>query len=352
MDELKERFQALDDLEFTKTEQDFFERQPGPPIRDRPSPGRRGAVILLALVIAAAGVDLTVRAFRDNTGPIPIASRANGPVAFKPFGHTGEIWLLDPSASAPTLLATLPGASQLAWSPLGTRLAVVATGGIWLVAPGEDPVLVYPCSKSCPNRFPYPAFVSWSPDGSELAFGTRNGTIDIVAADGSGFVRRISIPGLRIFDPSWSPDGTRFAFEDANSRSVYTVGRDGTDLRRIADHAGEPAWSPDASQVAFVDLRFGKLDVVDASGGDERTIFDCGVQCNIPGFPEWSPDGSEILFRSAEGTTPPPSGGTRVLPQLYVVDVDGSDPHVFPLSDRFRGVGGYSWQAMPERTGS
>ncbi len=99
---------------------------------------------------------------------------------------------------------------------------------------------------------------AWSPDGSEIAFvrvnqgqGTRLATYDIDTGD----VRELTEGTSWAFRPSWSPDGQRIVFYGATVEGInrgrdtwnlYTIGRDGTDMRRLTHHEPDvdvyPVW--------------------------------------------------------------------------------------------------------------
>ncbi len=171
---------------------------------------------------------------------------------------------------------------------------------------------------------------AWSPDGTKIAF-IRSPTqaggfyphkarIYTMSADGTGVTNvsedidasRLRLPPpLWLVPPAWSPGGGRLAFVAGGN--IYTVGSDGSDLRKIAGTRTAPAWSPDGEELAFGE-------------GNEwwSTIYT--VKANATGLRErwrgraddysqpisqvsWSPDGSEFLFVA---------GG------VYVVSADGS----------------------------
>src|SRR5205823_4890157 len=116
-----------------------------------------------------------------------------------------------------------------------------------------------------------------SPDGSLVAFDAlakpfprTEGTLDVVAADGTGLR-----PLGRGASASWSPDGREIAFASADS--VYAVHPDGSGLRRIAT-GSDPAWSPTGTWIAV-------------SGP--------------PGLRVVHPDGSGELLVAADAAPPP-----------------------------------------------
>ena len=103
------------------------------------------------------------------------------------------------------------------------------------------------------------SLVIWSPDGSELLVGSDS-LFFIVRRDGSN-VRRVKL-ATPLDRPwrvgAWSPDGTRVAIYvpgdpyDNIPPVLYTVARDGTDLRSLvtidADGNLAPANPPQESQ--------------------------------------------------------------------------------------------------------
>ena len=101
--------------------------------------------------------------------------------------------------------------------------------------------------------------VSWSPDGTRIAFYSGTGDIFVMNADGSN---RTSLPYGTGFEflwgavPAWSPDGARIAFmsgQDGNFE-IYVSGIDGSNLLRLTNSSGDdwfPVWSPDGTRVVF-----------------------------------------------------------------------------------------------------
>ena len=216
----------------------------------------------------------------------------------------------------------------------------------------------------------------WSPDGSRIAFAKHRlgypvfKGIYTVAPDGSDLERitpdsaapewREAEDGLQRTHeagPRWSPDGKMLAFvvsenlrerdEYGNSlrrKSLYLVGADGTDLKRLFAnvgsqgdyHFGVPQWSPDGQTVAFTvssrtddnRLRL-HVYVINPDGTGLKEIVE-----HEPEYPEyiahdpglsWSPDGTKILFSSGHIVPPRIEGRYEHDPTVYVVNADGSD---------------------------
>src|ERR687890_2923688 len=79
---------------------------------------------------------------------------------------------------------------------------------------------------------------NWSPDGKFLAFAAKRGARDdivIVDVDRNKEVKRIQLKLSGVTTPSWSPDGTQLVFTgyDGGLSDLFTINRDGSDLRRL-----------------------------------------------------------------------------------------------------------------------
>ncbi|HEX9100420.1 MAG TPA: hypothetical protein VF956_13110 [Candidatus Dormibacteraeota bacterium] len=121
---------------------------------------------------------------------------------------------------------------------------------------------------------------AWSPDGSRIAYADyRNSAsqsfggdeIWIMNSDGTGQRRLVSVGQCRqnqiagcTDGLSWSPDGSQLAFHSAGG--IYLVRRDGSGLHRISTSGGQPIWSPDGSRIAFT--RGGELFTMATDGSD------------------------------------------------------------------------------------
>jgi Tol biopolymer transport system component len=110
-------------------------------------------------------------------------------------------------------------------------------------------------------------------------------------------LQQITKGSLPAIAPSFARGGTRVAFTRLGS-GIFTVGLDGTGLRRLTSNARDtyPVFSPDGARIAFNRLvgQQWRLFTMSASGGDQRRVG------NAPpaGRPSWTADGKSILIPS------------------------------------------------------
>lgn len=142
-------------------------------------------------------------------------------------------------------------ADGFAWSPDSARLAVVmlATGSDMGATPAEAGVYIHETGRKRSFRRVVRGnvgSVSWSPNGTHVAYMATGGLHTIPAAGGSPV--RISRNADRV---AWSPDGTRFAY--GGGGAIFTVKAAGGRSTRItpADGYGYPRWSPNGKLIAF-----------------------------------------------------------------------------------------------------
>src|SRR5262245_47847847 len=177
--------------------------------------------------------------------------------------HTrNSLSVIDVDGSNEVRLVELPAIDlgPLAWSADGSQIEFLRDfdgsigGGLWAVnADGTSLHIVArgPWALSTELSSVYDWGAAWSPDRRWIAQ-AGDGGIRLLATDGS-FVRTIDVRGLGVDHLSWSPDGSELAFMDSGGEattspptwdppSIYVVATDGTDLRWVAD--GEyPDWS-------------------------------------------------------------------------------------------------------------
>jgi Tol biopolymer transport system component len=202
----------------------------------------------------------------------------------------------------------------------------------------------------------------FSRDGQWLTFqSTRDGyPCDqqfVMRVDGSGLQRlstgrgkttcgwflpgdaRLLFASSHAFDSTCPPrpDPSRGYVWGLDRFDLYTVNRDGTDLRRLTNYGvytAEGVLSPDGRRIVFTSLKDGDLDIytMNVDGTDVRRLT------TTPGYdggPWWSPDGSKIVYRAWHPTDSAELADYRGLlaqrmvrpsrMELWVMNADGSE---------------------------
>ena len=144
----------------------------------------------------------------------------------------------------------------------------------------------------------------------------RGGNHDLYLADlTTGSVARITDDPAVDYFSRFSPDGTQIAFlrsrrpwvsfREEGAWDLYLMQADGSEPRRLAEHAYHPTWKPDGS--GFVFLRDNTIMSFDLATGEERVIQEGSappLEGRI-GDPELGADGRLVV-------TVRRSGGQRV----------------------------------------
>jgi dipeptidyl aminopeptidase/acylaminoacyl peptidase len=179
-----------------------------------------------------------------------------------------------------------------------------ARSGIYTLRPGAAEWDLTPLLVSSTSSFHDPV---WSPDGSMIALrrqiSSTSHRLWVMRADGTG-LRQVSSERM-VGNPTWSPDGRRLAFAIplADGLEVFTIGVDGTGLRRLSDgpgSAGYPQWSPTGDRIYYASApaQFDPNNIyaIRPDGTDERRLTT--VPTNSFSV---SPDGSTLAFGAVVG---------------------------------------------------
>ena len=92
--------------------------------------------------------------------------------------------------------------------------------------------------------------ISWSPDGSTIAFGSQEGdlfTVDVATGSVTPIPMPAQVGSHHADGPDFAPDGSRLVFSmftDAQGGTeLYTIAPDGSDLQQITTGGGSEHWA-------------------------------------------------------------------------------------------------------------
>ena len=194
----------------------------------------------------------------------------------------------------------------------------------------------------------YDSAPAWSPDGKKIAFmsyrdehrfqgwGSINGEIYVMDADGTNPINLTQSPERADGSPSWSPDGKQIVFHvfEQGIADIWVMGSDGGNPRNLTNHDaldGYPDWSPDGRQIAFNSNRDGNWKnnpddnwEVYVMNADGTNLINLANHPARDGGAAWSPDGLRIAFNSnRDGNWENNPDANR---EVYVMNADGTNP--------------------------
>src|SRR5919204_2525179 len=157
-----------------------------------------------------------------------------------------------------------------------------------------------------------------------------------VARDGSD-LRQLA--DVHVEYPAWSPDGSAIVFDDGSVITfrdwsdqrghLYLMNADGTGLRQVTNGEGAefaPTWSPDGTAIAYAFRvaagRGGGIFVLDLGTGTRRRVTTNPYEGYLDKEPEYSPDGAQIVFVRDRQLRE--AGGIRDEEALFVVNIEGT----------------------------
>lgn len=170
--------------------------------------------------------------------------------------------------------------AEPAWSPVGETIAAVVDGVLTLVDAGDGSTV-----RTFETRYPGVYHPAWSPDGSRIAVVGRapnDGSTEILVLDVRSGAEEAVTATDGAWSPSWSPDGRWIAFvsmiEEGARIKLWIVHPDGTGLTPLTgpgEFEGSLAWSPDSGRVAYsIRARYDRteLHLVDIDGRNDGVL--------------------------------------------------------------------------------
>lgn len=163
-------------------------------------------------------------------------------------GSPNQVWAASPTGSGASLV--INNASMADASPDGSQMVFSSYFSTSIykhtVSTGAEVLLAFDGSN----------FLSWSPDGSKILYGTSagSGVNHISAIDAAGNWLGDILPaslGYSTSNAKWSPDGTKIVFRcDNGGVNICTANANGSNISRITDAAATGAsytfssWQP------------------------------------------------------------------------------------------------------------
>jgi Tol biopolymer transport system component len=234
----------------------------------------------------------------------------------------GTLRLLSSEADGSDVTVIAEGLAEplvraLAWSPDGTRIAVLDTKGHDLDSLDEfglprAEIAVYALNGSREALVNTPGTAggfAWSPDGQGFTVARIPAAsdspltgVDLVQVDLQGGVLGLLAENVSLYPPAWSPDGSRIAFvrrgplasgSDVRGDDVWTVNADGSDEERLTEDGGRKpslAWTPDGARILYSSQMPDSCSIVlirpDGSGrtvvADRSMMGGCAQEISVP----------------------------------------------------------------------
>ena len=246
----------------------------------------------------SSGALARARALRVQNGPLTVID-GNGILSVNSHGKRHRLFrcqeFLGPR------FCTIIG--SIAWSPRGDELLFSATTVSTFTRFGGMHVLDLATGKMW--RAGAEGFSpSWSRDGrialvKPVSWPRPVGWIHIRRIVGSHVTDKRLDTGTDGYDssPSWSADGKQlvFATRQNGEPTISIIDADGSHRHLLARHASAPAWSPNGGVIAYESACGVKL--ISPSGRDMTPGRHSGCHSlGIRGVPVWSPDGRRIAI--------------------------------------------------------
>ncbi len=141
--------------------------------------------------------------------------------------------------------------------------------------------------------------VAWSPDGTRIASGDWNGSVQIWDATTGGHIARCSGHGDTVIAVTWSPDGRRVASSAEDNTVRVWDSASGRPVWVQPARLSIVAWSPDGQWLAMTRDDDNTIHLLNPATGDTRVTF---IQSSEMSALTWSPDSQKLAIGGYDGT--------------------------------------------------
>ena len=220
-----------------------------------------------------------------------------------PAKGTWDLYLMAPDGSNVQKVFETPAVrAGPTWSPDGKQIAYKRR------EQGKSFIYISTIDGQKEERVAIGSGPDWSPDGKEIAFLTgfpERVQISILSVS----TRKQKVLFPRPVRPSWmgggvawSPSGKKLAFswlhkvplkDFIKTETVYTLNRDGTELKQIVPEAGpkvvSPVWAPQGDELLYIqadDVQAINLQIfkIEVDGGEPRQLTHIGLGHHLGGW--------------------------------------------------------------------
>jgi WD40 repeat protein len=209
-------------------------------------------------------------------------------------------WIVSRNPPEGTLFSTYTGHTNavfaVAWSPDGSRIASGSgdnTVQVWNAADGSQ---AYTFREHTGTVYA----VAWSPDGNRIASGSADGIVQVWNAANGSPIYTYTGHTSTVYTVAWSPDGNRIASGSSDNTVQVWNAADSSPIYTYTGHTNAVfavAWSPDGNRIAS-----GSSDntvrVWDATDGSQAYAYT--GHTNSVSAVAWSSDGNRIASGSAD----------------------------------------------------